>query len=259
MASTSLLELHKAVIDLNNGAVRLMEHKSYHCALDCLLTGIRLTKHIAHVRTTSSVAIEDRTQAKRLVEEADEMLLTTSRERELPCANSSASGGEALSIRSISTDYDPSNIYRTLSASFNNNTVKSPMIITDSAAADGVGDDWSDVDFHSSVLLYNFGVAQDCLAVPQRAYRIFELASQLVYRYVHLMQTSSSNNTSINVFTVGKVLQFKVYLSHSLIQSSEQLRVGSLSHLQALEDALRLIDSRESVIRTTAKDYASAA
>jgi hypothetical protein len=257
MASTSLLELHKAVIDLNNGAVRLMEHKSYHCALDCLLTGFRLTKHIAHVRTTSSVTIEDRTQAKRLVEKAGEMLLTTSRERELPCANTCASGGEALSIRSISTDYDPSNIYRTLSASFNNNTVKFPMIITDSDAADGVGDDWSDVDFHSSVLLYNFGVAQDCLAVPQRAYRIFELASQLVY--VHLMQTSSSSNTSINVFTVGKVLQFKVYLSHSLIQSSEQLRVGSLSHLQALEDALRLIDSRESVIRTTAKDYASAA
>jgi hypothetical protein len=254
MASTILLELQKAVVDLNNGAVRLMEHKSYHCALDRLLTGIHLTKHIAHVISTNSVTDADQTQAKRLVAQARDTLVATSRERE---SADTCVSGETLLVRVISTDYDPNSIYRTLAASFNNNVVKFPMIITDGEAADDVGSEWSDVGFHSSVLLYNFGVAHDCLAVPQRAYQIFELASQLVY--VHLMQTSSSSANSINVFTVGKILQFKVYLSHSLIQSCEKLHVDSLHHLQALEEALHFIDSRESVIRTTAKDYASAA
>jgi hypothetical protein len=253
MASTLILELHKAVVALNNGAVRWIEEKSPRCAVDYLLTGIQLTKHIAHVQCTNAASEEDQIKGQILLERAGELLATSSCEGEQKTANDSAFG-DALSVRVISTDYDPHSIYPTLTESVNSNVIKFPMVITDNDA----GDDWSGVSFHSSVLLYNLGVVHDCLAVPQKANRIFELASQLVY--VHLKgNNNSGNNSSINVFTVGKVLQFKVYLSYNLVRSCEALRVGTLGHLQALEEALHLIDAREGVIRTTTKDYASAA
>jgi hypothetical protein len=250
MASTVLLELHKAVVALNNDAVRWIEQRSPRCALDHLLTGIQLTKHIAHMQGANAASDEDQAQGQRLLERAGELLATTFIEQE---ANDSACG-DALLVRVISTDYDPNSIYLTLAENVNNNTTKFPMVITDNDA----GDDWSDVGFHSSVLLYNLGVVHDCLAVPQKANRIFELTSQLVYVCLQRNDNSGSNS-SINVFTIGKVLQFKVYLSYNLVRSCEVLRLGTLGHLQALEEALHLIDAREGVIRTTTKDYASAA
>jgi hypothetical protein len=253
MASNVLLELHKAVVALNNDAVRWIEQKSPRCALDHLLTGIQITKHIAHVQGTNAANDEDQAQGQRLLERAGELLAATCCEQEEKTANDSASD-EALLVRVISTDYDPNSIYLTLAENVNNTTTKFPMVITDN----DTGDDWTDVGFHSSVLLYNLGVVHDCLAVPQKANRIFELTSQLVYVCLQ-RNNNSGSNSSINVFTIGKVLQFKVYLSYNLVRSCEVLRLGTLGHLQALEEALHLIDAREGVIRTTTKDYASAA
>jgi hypothetical protein len=283
------------VVELNNVAVALLECGAYLPALTLLETAIAVARNASQQPSPLSQpphppydaaampAVVSPLQVQHLLAQA-RALIVTSKRAIIKSGIANTTNPTTITIEAISSDYNPNQTFDSLIRHGpEKSTVRFPVLIevfdNDNDNACGTtssspvqhrasqSPSASEVEFHSSILLYNYAIVFDCLAavnalhdptlrsyLAERAYFIYQLASCQLYS-----QCLNRREDSTALFTIGRLLQFKAYLTYSLILSCRQLGMATQEHCSNLEDVMRLMTAREEVLRTTAHNYAAAA
>lgn len=281
-----IMGYYKAAIALNNEAVNLLCCGFYQQALQTIKVAINLMMDIAE-RLNGAAASE-------VVSEADlhqrlerAWARVAACKEELSAAHPHPLGAPPedpiIVWKVVSSEYNPAIIYAAVATvSTSNGNVKFPMTIhgIDSNSierSDSDDGDLADVDFHSSVILYNYGIAHECLAAVATlttttaadsldgcidqvvASQQLQLASYSIHRLACNLLYNQFLNGRESFFTIGSRLQLETFLTCSLIQACVQLGVAHQDHVKNLEEILILIDARERVLPTTEHNCARAA
>ena len=130
--------------------------------------------------------------------------------------------------------------------------------------------DEDDVDFQSGVILYNFGIAYDCLAATAehnpgasfkkllqvKSYRIFQMTRSLLSKL-----SQNDGDDTPNFCTMTKHLLLKTLLTHNLIQASIQLdlQFESQEHRETMKDLLLFMEDQQRMLKILERGVAEAA
>jgi hypothetical protein len=256
-------EFHRAAIALNNSAVCLLIRGFYQDALHTFQAAIKLIIYVADSNEGEAVQSQD------TIDELLRLPLQRAWQRAAsPRGNQcdillSASPEGACIVKAVSSEYNPAALNEVVAICAHNRkgTFKFPMTI-DPIDFEGIGDSLNDVDFHSSVLLYNCAIACDCLAAAAatrkdssvqasrqervRAYHMSQLSSYL------LIQQSQNywEKFASNCYAIERVLQLRVFLTHNLIEASIRLDLPLECHMycQDMEEMFLLIEAGQLLI-----------
>jgi hypothetical protein len=280
------------LVELNNIAVSLLECGAYLPALTLLETAIAVARNASEqpppaqppyqYDAAMSIVVSP-LQVQHLLDQARALVVTSNRAIfKSGIATTTNTATNMITIKAISSAYNPNQTFDTLiHHGPEKSMVRFPVLIE---VFDGHNDDaWgttasplphacqspsdSEVEFHSSILLYNYAIVFDCLAavnapqdptlrgyLAERAYFVYQLTSCQLYSQCLIRREESTA-----IFTIGRLLQFKAYLTYSLILSCRQLGMATQEHCSNLDDVMRLMTAREEVLRTTSHNYAAAA
>jgi hypothetical protein len=267
-------ECHRAAIALNNSAVCLLIRGFYRDALHTFQDAIKLNKYIAESNEGEAVPAQD------TIDEVLHLPLQRAWQRAaFPSGNQcnihpSASPEGACILTAVSSEYNPAALNEAvvIYAQNRSGTCKFPMTI-DPIDFEGIGDLLDYVDFHSSVLLYNYAIAWDCLAAvtaasedssaqaprqeSDRAYHMSQLSSSL------LIQQSQNywENFALNSYAIERVLQLRIFLTHNLIEASVylDLPLEYQVHCQNMDELLLMIEAGQHLIPIAEDSAARAA
>lgn len=266
-------EYYRAAIALNNAAVNLLFCGFYQQGVETIQASIILMMDIAECQDVVAASDVSEAGIRRRLEWAWERVAACMEQsaKNTPGAQQLTREGP-IAMKVVSSVYNPALIYAAHATYTNNSNVMFPMTIncidSNSWESDEDGDHWADIDFHSSVLLYNYGIAHDCLAATTttdssngcnermalqfKAYSINQLASALLCNQF-------MNGSSADFFAIGGLLQLETFLTCNLIRICVQLDLAHQDHVRNLEEILLLIGARERMLPTTEHDCARAA
>jgi hypothetical protein len=267
-------EFHRAAIALNNSAVCLLIRGFYQDALHTFQAAIKLIMYIADSNESEAV------QAQDTIDELLRLPLQRAWQRAaFPRGNQcdilpSASPEGACIVKAVSSEYNPAALNEAVAicAHNRNGTFKFPMTI-DPIDFEGIGDLLNDVDFHSSVLLYNCAVAWDCLAAATAARKdsSAQASRQECGRVYHLSQLSTSlliqqsqnylEKVALNSYAIERILMLRIFLTHNLIKASIDLDLPLeyQVHCQNMDELIPLIEAGQRLIPIAEDSAARAA
>lgn len=253
----------KATIAVNNAAVGLLVSKSYQGAIETLNDAIKLMKCVEDYKHGN----ESLETVSLSLERAWGRIAVCGGRRD-SCSPSPSSlletGHTQITFQAISSEYDPASIYDALTAGAKSSHTKFPMTI-DPSEYQECSVEWSN-DFHTSVLLYNYGIACNCVAATattasvkelfqQRAYQFFQLANSLLYKQFQ----HRDRNKSSTFFANDRLLQLKVFVTYNLIEACVLLSLDCQEHTKNLDNVLLQIEARERAFPTETPNIAPAA
>jgi hypothetical protein len=249
MATVGLLEgHHKAAIALNNTAVSLLARGRYSGSLATFKDAIKFMGNV-------TAPAEVRSAAEEITGEEIRLALYHAGKRTSLGGISNSAGelknGPVLKI--VSSQCNTASIYAALTSCTHSTSrhVAFPMTI-DLIDFEGCEDE--DSDFHSGVILYNYGIASECLAstttpsnnasvreIHVNAHRIFKMASALL---TELYQNDWDNTPT---YFASKLLLLKTFLTHGLIQTSIKLDLQSEyeEHCKTMDGLLRVMGAQQ--------------
>lgn len=268
VSSDYVRECLKTAIALNNIAVGLLVRGFYRYALDTFQDATMLIKCVAESDKGASVPAKD--EVLRLP------LQRAWQRAALPRRNHPRNihPSDSYILKVVSSEYDPTTIAEALTIGADSrSTTKFPMTI-DPIDFESMHDMLTAVDFHSSVLLYNFAIAYECWATTTltgnadscaqeplharlQAYRIFQLSRSALVKQYRLYREKFASN----FYAVEKIMQLNLFLTHNLIEASSHLGVPSeyQEHCNNMDELLLLIKSGELLLPITEHRGARAA
>jgi hypothetical protein len=249
----------KAATALNNAGVRLLARYSFVEACLSFKEGTKLMKNLAgfldgQVSTESLLGQLQR--ARELISRFNTV--------QVPFGSLSYTlFPSPIVLKAISSEYSPSSFHSAIAASINTSVTKFAFTI-DLSPSEFSNDESINVDYYSAIILYNHGVAYDCLAATstttvarllfqQKATRIFYLTSSLV----ELQFKDEWGNPKTRIAD-GRILQLQSFVTFSLMQACVAFNLPSEYYMYCskLEETLVTIDILEQIL--SSKEHCAA-
>jgi hypothetical protein len=271
----SLQGHHKAAIALNNTAVSLLVRGYSRYALEIFNDAMRFMRMVT-VHNEEQQQPDGSTTTSGIEGSSEEVRLALDRasKRSARCSSSCRSRDVPL-LQVVSTHCNSSSIYEGLTScaqcvSF---PVAFPMTIDPVDYEASAGDD---VGLHAAVVLYNYGIAHDCLAatvwptdksptlpstdgtrlqhtIQNKALRIYQLTMAVLSK-VHAEDDSPS-------YVGSQSLLLQAFLTHNLMQVSIKLNLQFEYHeyCAAMERLVQLLDIQQLLLPVANGAVAAAA
>jgi hypothetical protein len=236
---------HKAAIALNNNAVTLLVRGCHHEALATFKDSMKLIKSASRDRTdpVSHSTAED-----------IRLALHQARKRTTRCKNTTGPNASTngLMLQVVSSQCNTASIYAALSSSRGDTlNVAYPLTID---PIDFEDSDDDDIDFQSCVILFNYGIAYNCLAVTsddsvktllqEKSYHMFYMTSVVLSKLYQNVQADALT------YAASRLLLLKTFLTHSLIQASIKLdsQFEYEEHCKTMEGLLRVMGVQQLIL-----------
>ena len=258
---------HKAAIALNNAAVSLLIRGFYRDAVDTLKDAIQFMK-------IAAVPVEEQNGAEEISAEETHLAFNRSWKRAAVCGTSTNACQDCFTNRPIlqviSSQYNSTSINEAVASCTQSSTrrVCFPVAID---PIDFEGSDDDDIEFNSGVIMYNYGIAFDCLAaavnpttndaydhqklIQAKAHRLFQITGALLFK---LYQDHQDN---IPTYEAGRLLLLMTLLTHNLMQASINLnmQLEYHEHCQTMESLLQLMEFYQFMLPNAGNNIATAA
>lgn len=263
---------HQMAIALNNVGLDLLALGALHPALDSITASLKLMK----AATASSIQNECETAS---IEHEGRLQM----ERASAWISSCKSSADTVTIQTLSTetsnrvssDCDLRTVHLALESLVIHDGKMYPIAIRHHRPLELSGSVCDEEDFHSFVILYNYGVVLAHLAdaatdktcrseFQQNALKIFQLANLLLDHQIQdqvpaaVSEDNAMDDVASTTDTSGGLWHAQVYLVCSLIRICRDLRMPIADHLVRLEEVLYQINV-VLLVRSTETDYAAAA
>jgi hypothetical protein len=304
---------HKAAIALNNAAVSLLARGYCYEALDTFKDAVKLMRCATRPFEQAHDGILDGGDAsdnfvsehdvQLALERANKRCAECSHASRLPPPTSTADGTAAATdastasskdswpiLQVITTQHNPSRVYDVLTSStaaLQATQVAFPMTIEHVGSSsshcngqyDNDGCTVDDVAFEAGVVLYNYGLAYECLAASACTFNshptmdnhvLQEMARSKSHRMFHLAiavlskldRHNGDHNCSHNTSTLSnQLLLLRTVMMHSLIHTSimRQLETEYYHYCHAMQTLLQAVEVQQWLLPGVAGDHAVAA
>lgn len=181
------------------------------------------------------------------------------------CASSSI-----VECRTVSSEYDPCSFFAALASTVPTRLAMFPFTI-DLSESEWKREEFSSsttlyLDYYSSIILYNYGVAFDCLAATasnaqhysffqKKAFKMFHLASKLLEQ-----QLRDEFGHRTPTLTDGRALQLQAFVTHKFMQvcALQNLPMLYNEYNEKLQEIIHVINVLESLLSTNERCAAMA-